>query len=286
VLRVGDLGEDTAVSGGNVSEVTGAYTADLSREWEIWGPMGGYVAAIALRAAGAHSRFDRPASLVGHYLGVAAFEPVQVRTETLRSAKKAESVRVSVAQGDAPIFEAMVWAVASDLDDLEHTVVPPPTVAGRPFDHPTVPERLAAAGAQPAPPFPFWNNFEARPTDWVDDWDHRPPADPEWIEWLRFLPDPDTLDPWIDAARLLVLVDVGSWPAVVRHHVDTKGLYAPSIDLACHFHRLRPESRYLLVRGHSPSGADGLVASQQAVWAEDGSFLASGISQLLCRPVR
>ena len=51
---MGDLAADTAVT--EVGE--GRYTARLSRDWEIWGPMGGYVAATALRAAGAASPFD------------------------------------------------------------------------------------------------------------------------------------------------------------------------------------------------------------------------------------
>jgi hypothetical protein len=35
---VGDLAHDTAVEGGN-----GKYRAQISRDWEIWGPNGGYV---------------------------------------------------------------------------------------------------------------------------------------------------------------------------------------------------------------------------------------------------
>jgi len=277
---VGDLGVDTAVRGGD-----GVYEATLSREWEIWGPMGGYVVATALRAAGAHTRFDRPASVVAHYLGVAAFGPVTLTTTTLRAAKKAESVRVSVTQGDRAVVEALVWAVADDLPALTHDVTPMPGDAGAPLDHPTVEERLAAAGRDGDDTYPFWRNFESRPLAWVDDWEAREPGAPEWQTWLRFLPDPDTGDPWIDAARLTILLDVGSWPAVVRRHVDPGGLYAPSIDLACHFHRFRPRSAYLFAQGTSPSGADGLVTSHQSVWADDGTFLASGISQLLCRPV-
>ena len=47
-------------------------------DWEIWGPCGGYVAALALRAAGAESPFARPASFFCHYLSVAAFAPVDL----------------------------------------------------------------------------------------------------------------------------------------------------------------------------------------------------------------
>ena len=69
IAAVGALDTDTTIR-----PTDGGGTIDLSRDWEIWGPNGGYVASIALRAAGAHSRFDRPASLVGHFLGVADFD--------------------------------------------------------------------------------------------------------------------------------------------------------------------------------------------------------------------
>src|SRR5436190_7002460 len=50
VSPVGDLAHDTDVVGSD-----GRYTATVSGDWEIWGPMGGYVAAIALRAAAAEA---------------------------------------------------------------------------------------------------------------------------------------------------------------------------------------------------------------------------------------
>src|SRR5947199_10840029 len=104
---MGDLAIDTAVEGHD-----GRYTARFSRDWEIWGPMGGYVAAVALQAAGAHSRFDRPASLVGHFLGVADFREVQLTTVTKRAASRAESIAVSMTQDGKHVFEALVWNVA------------------------------------------------------------------------------------------------------------------------------------------------------------------------------
>ena len=55
---MGNLADDSVVE--RVDD--GRYTAKLSSDWEIWGPMGGYVAAVALRAAGAESPFSRPAA--------------------------------------------------------------------------------------------------------------------------------------------------------------------------------------------------------------------------------
>src|SRR5262245_10989254 len=91
VDAVGDLALDTAVTGSD-----GHYRARLSEDWAIWGPNGGYVASVALRAAGAHTALARPASIVGHYLGVASFDDVDIEVVTLRAAKRAESMRVSI----------------------------------------------------------------------------------------------------------------------------------------------------------------------------------------------
>src|SRR5437870_821672 len=150
---MGDLAIDTKVTGS-----VGRYSARLSRDWEIWGPNGGYIAAIALRGAGAHSRFDRPATLVGHFLGVASFDaPLDVRVTTLRSAKRAESMRVSLTQGDQPVFDALVWAVG-DVTGLEHDLTTMPSKPG-PEGLPTVAERIGDEIVK-NPYHRFWSNFD------------------------------------------------------------------------------------------------------------------------------
>src|SRR5690349_3703099 len=123
-VGVGDLARDTAVT--RVGE--GRYTATLSQEWEIWGPMGGYIASVALRAAGADSPFARPASYFCHYLGVAQFGEVDVAVTTLRAAKTALAQRVEITQGDRRMHEATVWSVG-DVDGLEHDQSVMPDVA-------------------------------------------------------------------------------------------------------------------------------------------------------------
>src|SRR5437764_890433 len=87
---VGDLAVDTAIEGSD-----GLYRAQLSRDWEIWGPNGGYLAVIALRAAGAHTTLRRPATFSCHYLGVADFDAVDLEVRTLRGSSRAASIAVS-----------------------------------------------------------------------------------------------------------------------------------------------------------------------------------------------
>jgi len=276
---VGDLALDTGVTGEN-----GDYAIDLSRDWEIWGPNGGYVASIALRAAGAHSRFDRPASIVGHFLGVATFErPLEIRVDTLRAAKRAESSRVSLFQGDNPVFEALVWAVG-DVAGLEHDVTVYPAKPD-PETLPTVAERIGDEDDD-NPYHRFWSNFDERvpDEDWIGDWQNRPPRDPEFGHWYRFVPTSTFDDPWVDACRSLVLVDTLGWPAAGQKH-PRNNYIAPSIDIACAFHRAAPAEPWLYARASSPSAADGLIGCESRVWSRGGTLLAHGTSQLLCRPM-
>jgi acyl-CoA thioesterase II len=274
---VGDLAKDTSVEGAE-----GRYHARLSDDWAIWGPNGGYVASVALRAAGAHSRFERPASIVGHYLGVATFDDVDIDVTTLRAAKRAESMRVSMTQGTQPIFEALVWSVG-DVRGLEHDDTTMPEVAA-PETLPIVAEKLAENGITPF--FPFWNNFEERVDDWVDSqekWENRPPSDPVWGHWFRYVPRSTFDDPWVDACRSLILLDTGIWPATCNLHVRNDFM-APSIDISAAFHRACPEEPWLYAQSHATSASRGLVGGEGRVWSRDGTLLAVGASQLLCRP--
>jgi acyl-CoA thioesterase-2 len=279
---MGDLRHDTEVQ--FVEErADGArrYSAKLSRDWEIWGPMGGYVASVALRAAGAASPFARPASFFCQYLGVAAFDDVTVDVTPLRTAKTALAQRVEVRQGQRPILEATVWSVG-DVDGLEHDV----TEAGRPAvpppsELPNLIDLLSDEEREQGPPYSFWTNLESKPVAWTRD---RPPvADPVWREWVRFIPAATFDDPWVDACRALIVIDVQSWPSASRAHEWGHGFIAPSLDLYVAFHHPRPQSEWLLADGAGPIARDGLMAWNGRMWAEDGTLVASGTGQLLCR---
>jgi len=278
---MGDLFVDAALTDAG----DGSYRCALSLDWEIWGPNGGYMAAIALGAARAATRRPVPANATVHFLSAASFdEPVTVTPVIQRSTRVATSVRVSVTQGDRPILEAMVWALDDDLPGLHHDGPPPPVAAGSWADHPNTDARWAASGRERPSTYRFWDNFEQRPPMWVDDWEQRSGLDPVYLDWIRFV-SADAADPWAEAARLLLLVDLGAWPAANRMHVQSDFI-APSIDVSCEFHRLVQHSGWYLLRGESPVAGGGLVASHQEVWDDRGRLLASGISHLLCRPIR
>ena len=274
---MGDLERDTGVTGGD-----GTYRASLSADWEIWGPNGGYLAAVALRAAGAHSGLARPASLLCHFLDVADFADVTLETTTLRRSRRAESTRVTMTQDGRAVLEALVWSVTGDLQGLVHDAAPSPTVPG-PDGLLSTEEHLGTDER----PFRFFSNFDERPLMWVDDWEHREPGEPVYRCWYRLRPEATFDDPWVDAGRLAIMVDTLEWPAAVRAHAGgTVAYIAPSLDLACRFHRmaLAGDSGWLLVEARSPVADHGLVGGTAAVWDSHGRLLASGGQQMLCRP--
>jgi acyl-CoA thioesterase len=277
---MGDLRADTALT--DLGD--GSYSRLLSRDWEIWGPNGGYMAAVALEAARRGGGRARPANASVHFLGVASFDdPVVATPRVLRSTRVATSVQVEVRQGDRPILQAMVWSIDAGLEGLEHDVAPIPAIAGQWADHPTNAERWAAMGREQPGTYRFWDNIEQRPPAWVDDWDGRSGLEPEYVEWVRFRAPHDD-NAWSEAARLMLLVDLGGWPATTRTHAQQRYI-APSIDVSCEFHRLGAHDGWYFLRGHAPIAGDGLIGSHQQVWSADGRLLASGVSHLLCRPV-
>jgi len=269
---VGDLERDTRVEGAD-----GRLRAQLSRDWDIWGPNGGYVAAVALRAAGATTALRRPASFACQYLSVAQFDAVDLAVQTLRSGRRAAALRVSMTQQQRPILEALVWVVDDTLAGLEHDVAVMPAVP--PVEALASFEELAIPGY---PWFPFWNNLESRP---IEPGERTAAGAPIYRIWVRYRPTPTFADPFVDAARMLVALDTMMWPAAARGHDPTAPYQAPNMDLAVQFHRAAPTTEWLLVDAQSPIGSGGLLGCRSHVWAPDGRLLATGTGQLLCRPV-
>ena len=201
---MGDIERQTAVEPAG----DGRFTAMVHADWEIWGPCGGYVAALALRAAGAASHLARPASFFCHYLSVASFAPVDLVVTPLRSGRTVLAQRVAVSQEGRPVLDAMVWSVG-EVEGLEHEDVDPPDVP----DPEALPTWAELRPDDVRPPMPFWDNFDQRPLVWSEEWPPPGPQPPTWRAWVRPRPTATFDDPWVDAARSLIVLDVGSWPA-------------------------------------------------------------------------
>lgn len=271
---MGDLALETAVEGSD-----GRYRAHLSRDWAAWGPVGGYVAAIALRAVAAESAVPRPATFSCQYLGVADFDAVDLEVVTLRASRRSASLRVSMTQSGRAILEGLASMVAAGADGFVHDAAPMPDVPS--------PHGLRSwEDLYPDDPNPYriWSNIEARPFDWTKRWIDRPRSGPVYRHWFRFRPRPTFDDPISDAARLLVLIDLLGWPGAAVAYPSPLPYIAPTMDLDVRFHRAEPESEWLFARATSPIAEAGLIAAGVEVWSEKGRLLASGAQHMLCRP--
>jgi acyl-CoA thioesterase len=281
---MGDLALQTSVEPAG----EGRYHAIVHQDWEIWGPCGGYVAAIALRAAGAESPFARPASFFCHYLSVAAFAPVDLVVTPLRSGRTVLAQRVEMRQDGRAVLEAMVWSVGQ-VEGLEHVDLTPPAVSGPADTSPWTDRRpdadAAESGDDDRRPYAFWDNFEQRPIDWTATWPPPGPLPPTWRTWVRYKQGVrEKEDAWVGAARHLVVLDVGSWPAGSRPHAHADPPFiAPSLDLYAAFQDPTSESEWVLIDAHSPVAQAGLLSWTGRVWSEERTLLAAGGGQAIFR---
>jgi len=258
----------------------GTYTTVLSRAWEIWGPSGGYLAALALRAAGLGAEIARPASFYCQFLRPPSFGRVDLDVSLLKPSRRSEALVVQLTQQNRPILHALV-RTATDAPGYEHEQTDPPDVPS--------PEVLQSTDElwadEERPPFAFWDNLERRPIDQQ----FRPASStaerssPIVREWVRFRPAGCFDDPFVDAARSLILLDTYGWPAAFRMHRD--GTYlAPNLDTSAWFHQLGRQSEWLLIDHECPVGERGLLGVSGRVWDLDRRLVASGGAQLCCIP--
>lgn len=267
-----DFGVDSSITRSEAGS-----TATLSDRWEIWGPQGGYLAAVALRGAGARSAHPRPASLTCHFLRTARFGEIGVHVASLRRARRAESLRVTLVQEAEPVLEALVWTV-TELSGLDHDAVAmpevPPPQAVEPWD-------VYLPGGEP--PFPFWRNFDIRPVvPHPSAWDRA--TEPRTLAWTRLLVRPPLDDPFVDAGRLVMIADALMFPAATLAHDGPFPYIAPSLDLTMSFHGPGAESEWLLVEAAAPLSRGALVAGTARVWSGGASCSARPRSRCCSGP--
>lgn len=258
------------------------YIAAIDPEWFIWGPFGGYLAALALRAMGMHSAQRRPATFSCQYLNSGEAGPVAIEIITLKSGRRAECLRASLTQGRNVLLEAQSWIIADDLTGLthEHACMPgiPPVSELAPWDGFGDPEARA----------PIWKHFERRPKEFIRGPGY-PPGKPEWSCWVRLAEAVPADDLMLQAARAVLWMDMAPWNAGLIAHPWPTTHIAPTLDLTVQFqsHLYAPDviaSEWLLVTTESPTAAAGLFGAHGTLWSERGKLVAVGAAQALCVP--
>jgi acyl-CoA thioesterase II len=274
---MGDFDRDTSVE-----KAGDGYRATISRDWEILGPNGGYVSAIALRAAGAAATIKRPVTFHAHYLRVARFEAVDLKVDVVHRGTRSESIRVEMFQNDKILFTGLLRTAmvceGMEYDELKDAAAKGP---GRPH-----PESLPHVDDKYDPlrdRMTFWKNLERRASHSDYFSADRRSEDASTEGWVRFKTQGPFSDPFVDAGRSLVLLDTCLWPSVFRRFGPTK-FVAPSLDITTLFHQGAPQSDWLRYETQAPIATGGLIAGQGRTFDEAGNTLASGYSQMLCVP--
>ncbi len=272
---MGDLERDTRLSGEN-----GRYTITLSDEWRLLGPNGGYMAAVALRAAGMEATIRRPASISCHFISQAKFASADVVVTAHQKGRRAESFHVAMSQEGRPVLQAIVrTAIAGP--GVEHDVtgmpeVPPPSALKSFLDHWDGPLDDTIT---------FWQNIDSRIIypERINEMEKTFP--PNLLEWYHFQPTATFDDPFADACRMVILMDTFTWPAASNAHPrENRTIIGVNLDVAVWFHRSAKDAPWLLCDYESPIAESGLVSGHGRVWSEDGRLLASGGAQVLCIP--
>jgi acyl-CoA thioesterase len=199
---------------------------------------------------------------------------VEIEVATRQAGKRAVALHARMTQGGTPVTDATVWFIAEGIAGFEHDVAAMPDAPEaetlRPY------QQLAENYAEW---YPFWRNVEGRPLTW--DGGIGPPEYRAWFRLLRPFPAGDAV---LDAARQLLWLDTMMWNAVPPPHGWPAKFIAPSLDLTAQFHAFDPAAEFLLADATAPVARDGLASCNGRVWSPSGRLLASGTSQLLCRP--
>lgn len=271
---MGDLEHDTRLAGEN-----GRYVISLSEDWRIMGPNGGYLAAVALRAAGMEAAIRRPASISCHFISVPKFEPVDVEVKAFQKGRRAESFHVAMSQQGKPVLQAIA-RTAAEGPGVEHDFTrmpeaPPPSALKSFLDH----------WEGPLEEMPFWQNIDSRIIypERINQLDT--PFEPNLLEWYRFHPTQTFDDPFVDACRMVILMDTFTWPAGANPHPrNTREHIGVNLDVVAWFQDSARDAPWLLCEYESPIARAGLVSGNGRVWSEDGRLLATGGAQVLCIP--
>ena len=164
---------------------------------------------------------------------------MQISVEVLRATRAADALFVRMNQGDRPILAALVWTV-DEVDGLVHDVADCPT-----SHWPRSCAPCPIAPRSTARPSLLGTTSTTGRSTGSKTGTAASPSEPRDRSWFRFRPRATFEDPFVDAARSLLLIDTMGWPAAVRAYRDPVGYVAPNLDLSARFHRLETGSEWL-----------------------------------------
>jgi acyl-CoA thioesterase len=245
----------------NVIQVDqGVYEGNVNRDWWIvFGPNGGFIAAMLVRAMGAAVGDDSRAarSLTIHYTAAPREGTIRIATTIERAGRSLTTVTARMEQEGRLIALAIAAYSSARVPALEYDERPAPEVPA-PEDVPMAPPR------QDLPPFSRQWELRFAIGDRPFGGSEGPTVSGGWIR---------PLDPHpVDAALVAQLAD--AWlPAVFVRLTEPNAV--PTIDLTIHFRADLPlPADYVLVEFESRLARGGYVEEDGWIWSRDGKLIA------------
>lgn len=237
----------------------GKYSAEIQPGWDIMGNAnGGYLLAIAARAAANEVQRPDPVSVTAHYLRPGMPGPVTIETQVLRSGRRFAVAR-STMTADGPLVAVLgTYGTLEPSGHLERLESGPP-------DLPPPDDCIPIEPTETFPP-PFMGRIEIRldPADSL----HAtgiPSGKARVRGWFRLRHE----EP-IDTIALLVAVD--AFPPTI-FNADLPIAWSPTIELTAHV-RARPQPGWLRCAFTTRFISGGFLEEDGEVWDESGTLVA------------
>lgn len=260
-----DFEQDT-----RVTHTESGWQATLSPDWQVVGPQGGYVAAIALRAmAELVEPGFLPAALTGQYLTPASAGPADVQPVLLRQGRRAAFTSATVRQNGKVELGASASFFRPGQGELLLTLTPP----ALPPPEQCVPMTMSSPSGQRSL---FHENYELRMPESMK---HEPRSTDDFIFWASYRESSWEDDLIVQAASLIPLLDMGVFVASYRAIPTFPG--GVTLDLTAHWHNFPSHQNWVIIRGRYLHVGSGMLNGWTEAWNADGVLLATAAQQAM-----
>jgi acyl-CoA thioesterase len=237
----------------------GRYAATVPPGWDIMGNAdGGYLMAIAARAAADAAERPDPVTVTAHFMRPTGASDVTVETEVLRAGRRFSVVR-STMHSDTMLVA--VLGTYGDLDDSDHV----DRLESGPPDLPPPEDCVQMEPTETFPP-PFMGQVDLRldPADSVFT-TGVPSGRPRVQGWFRLLDD----EP-LSTMALLMAAD--AFPPTI-FNANLPIAWTPTIELTAHV-RARPQPGWLRCVFTTRFITGGFLEEDGELWDESGRLVA------------
>ena len=239
------------------------WDTQFAENWDIMGNTnGGYMLAIASRAASEATGRRHPVTITGHYTRPGHTGPASARTEVVRSGRRFSVVRTSLFQDDAVVLDTLGTFIEPGgespgviLSDAEPADLPPPEECV-----------LAVPGGDAPLPPPSVGQVEMRLDPRMTElFQGNPLGEPVVLGWIRLKDD----EP-LDAHALIMATD--AFPPTTFNAGLPVG-WTPTLELTVHI-RFPEASGWIRCEFRSRFISGGFIEEDGLFWDEENRLVA------------